>query len=145
MILENARKKLAPLAITLLRLSTGLIMALHGWQKLTDIAGTTQAFTNIGLPQPGVMVYLAIAGEFLGGLGLLVGFLTPIAALGIMSTMAVAILKVHLPNGLVGQGGFEYPLTLFLVALFFAVNGAGAFSVDALCGKHCCKKDSSEI
>ena len=146
MVLENARKSLEPLVVTLLRLSTGLIMAMHGWGKLADIPKTVEMFTGMGMPHADLMVYLAIAGEFLGGLGLLIGFLTPVAAFGIMCVMATAILKVHLHNGLMMQNqGFEYPLTLFFVALFFAIRGAGPFSVDQLCCKHCHKGDSTEI
>lgn len=146
MVCENTRKKLEPVVITLLRISTGLIMAMHGWGKLTDIPKTVEMFTSMGMPHANIMVYLAISGEFLGGLGLLVGFLTPIAALGVMCVMATAILKVHLHNGLMMQNqGFEYPLTLLWVAFFFFVHGAGPVSVDALCCGRCCKKDSSEI
>lgn len=141
MILENTRKKLAPLALTLLRVSTGVIMSVHGWQKLTNIAGTAEIFGKMGLPAPDILVYLAVGGEFLGGLGLIVGLLTPIAAFGVACTMAVAILKVHWSSGLLAQNnGFEYPLTLFMVALFFLVNGAGPIALDALCCGRCKKK-----
>lgn len=143
MFLENARKKLAPLAITLLRISTGVIMSVHGWQKLTNISGVTENFGEMGFPAPEIMTYLAVGGEFLGGLGLIVGLLTPIAAFGIACVMAVAILKVHWSSGLLAQNnGFEYPLTLFVVALFFIINGAGPISLDNLfCGR--CKKAPS--
>ena len=145
MICEATRNKLGPVVVTLLRVSTGLIMALHGWGKLTDIPKTVEGLTSMGLPSPEIMVYLAIAGEFLGGLGLLIGFLTPIAALGILCTMAVAVFRVHFSNGLIGQGGFEYPLTLLFVALFFVIHGAGPYSVDQMCCGRCCKKGTTEI
>ena len=78
------------------------------------------------------MVYLAIAGEFFGGLGLALGFLTRLAALGPVCTMLVAILTVHVGHGLLAKnGGFEYPLVLLLASAFFAINGAGAWSLDA--------------
>jgi len=144
MICESARKKLAPLALTLLRLSTGVIMSVHGWQKLTNIAGVTEGFGKMGFPAPEIMVYLAVGGEFLGGLGLIVGLLTPIAAFGVACTMAVAIFKVHWSSGLLAQNnGFEYPLTLFMVALFFMINGAGPISLDALCCGRCKRGSSS--
>lgn len=107
-------------------------MAVHGWAKLSDVAGTAQSFARLGLPAPQALVYLAVAGELFGGLGLAAGFLTRIAALGPLCTMLVAILTVHLGNGLLAKnGGFEYPLLLLLVSAFFAVNGAGAWSFDA--------------
>jgi putative oxidoreductase len=81
-------------------------------------------------------VYLAVTGEFVGGLGLLAGLLTRVAALGPVCTMVVAILTVHLGHGLFAKnGGYEYPLTLLLVSAFFAFNGAGPISMDALLEK----------
>jgi putative oxidoreductase len=127
------RNSLEGLALTLLRISTGVIMATHGWQKFNNIAGTTEAFTSLGLPYPNIAVYLAIAGELLGGLGLLLGLMTPLAALGVAATMGVAVFKVHFKNGLLASdNGFEYPLTLMLVALFFVMRGAGPVSLDAM-------------
>jgi putative oxidoreductase len=107
-------------------------MVVHGWMKLTDIAGTQGAFATMGIPEPEVAAYLAVAGELFGGLGLLVGLLTPIAGLGVLCTMIVAIAYAHFSNGLLAQnGGFEYPLTLGLVALYFVARGAGPVSLDA--------------
>jgi putative oxidoreductase len=63
---------------------------------------------------------------------LAVGFLTRVAALGPLCTMLVAIITVHSGHGLLAKnGGFEYPLLLLLVSLFFALNGAGRLSLDA--------------
>jgi putative oxidoreductase len=109
----------------------------HGWQKLSDIPGTVASFTSLGIPGPEVCVYLAILGEFFGGLGLLLGALTPLAAIGAMLTMAGAIYFVHREHGLLSQhGGFEYPLVILLTALYFAAHGAGPISVDALVARH---------
>jgi putative oxidoreductase len=119
--------------LTLLRVTVGIIFMVHGAQKLADIPGTTQAFAGMGIPAPQFSVYLAIAGELLGGLGLVLGLLTRIAAFGPLCVMLVAIIAVHLKNGLLAKdGGFEYPLVLGLVSLFFVARGAGAFSLDAL-------------
>lgn len=139
MILGKVRSGLTPLALTLLRISTGVIMAVHGWQKLSAIPKWTEIFTNMGMPFPKLSVYLAIGGEFFGGIGLIVGFLTPLAALGVLATMAMAIYKVHWNNGLLAaSNGFEYPMTIFFVALFFVIRGAGPISIDALfCRKKC--------
>jgi len=123
----------AAIALTALRVGVGAIMAVHGWAKLSDIAGTSESFEHLAMPAPQVLVYLAIAGEFLGGLGLLMGLLTRVAALGPLCTMLVAILTVHIGHGLLAKnGGFEYPLVLLLVSSFFALNGAGPWSLDAL-------------
>lgn len=121
------------MALTLLRLSVGVIFVVHGSMKLSNIAATADGFAQMGIPYPDIAVYFAIAGEFGGGLGLVVGFLTRIAALGGLCTMAVAIAFVHAGNGLLAKnGGWEYPLTLLLVTLLFVVRGAGPLSIDAM-------------
>lgn len=138
-MLQSCREKIAPWAVLILRVYVGLVMALHGWSKIQNIPGTIEGLGNMGLPSPEYLVYLAIAGEFLGGLGLLVGFLTPIAAFGVFCTMAVAVFKIHWANGLMASsGGFEYPMTLLWVALFFMAHGSGKYGVDAMCCNKCC-------
>ncbi|HTQ06719.1 MAG TPA: DoxX family protein [Polyangiaceae bacterium] len=123
----------AVLALTLLRIGVGAILVAHGWQKLNDIHGTAAMFAHEGIPNPTLSVYLAIAGEFFGGLGLALGALTHLAALGPLLVMGCAIYFVHRDNGLFAQnGGFEYPLALALVALYFVARGGGPLSVDAL-------------
>jgi putative oxidoreductase len=119
--------------VTMLRITAGVIFMAHGALKLADIPGTAQSFASMGIPWPEYSVYLAIAGELLGGLGLTVGLLTRVAAFGPMCAMLVAIIAAHLRHGLLAKnGGFEYPLILGLVALFFVAHGAGAFSLDGL-------------
>jgi putative oxidoreductase len=126
-----ARERSATFMLTLLRVAVGFIMATHGWMKLADTADTTASFAELGLPLPGLMAYLAAIAEFFGGLALIVGVLTRVAAAGIAGVMVVAILFAHLGNGLLAQnGGWEYPLTILLVSSFFVVNGAGSLSLD---------------
>lgn len=130
------RERATTIALTLLRVGVGLIMAIHGFAKLMDVTGTAESFAHIGIPAPQVLVYFAIAGELLGGLGLMLGLLARLAALGPVCTMLVAILSVHLGHGLLAKnGGFEYPLVLLLVSGFFALNGPGRLSLDALLAK----------
>ena len=129
---NDSRLRLRTYALTLLRATVGVIMATHGWMKVTHIASTQRGFADIGIPFPEVAAYFAAAAEFLGGLGLIVGLLTPIAAFGVLVVMLVAIFSVHWRNGLLAQeGGFEYPLVLAAVGLFFMLRGAGPLSVDA--------------
>jgi putative oxidoreductase len=124
------------ITMTILRVAVGVIMTVHGFQKLTDLATWESNFANMGIPLPALSVLLATAGELLGGLGLLVGLLTRIAAFGVFCTMAVAVLVVHLPNGLLASNnGFEYPLTLLCAASFFLAAGAGPISLDAWFGR----------
>ena len=130
---SSMRQSLAPLFLTFLRIYVGVVMAVHGWLKIENFGATVEQFTNLGLPAPKIMVLLAIAGEFVAGIGLIVGFLTPLAALGVTATMAVAVFKVHWNNGLLASdNGFEFPGTLMFVALYFVFRGAGPISVDGL-------------
>ena len=85
-------------ALTVLRIVVGVVMTAHGLQKVMDPSQFQGHLTQMGFPAPGVMTYLAIAGELFGGLGLVVGLLTPVAAFGVACTMAVAIATVHLPQ-----------------------------------------------
>lgn len=130
------------LAPTLLRLPLGIVFFAHGCQKTLGLFGgsglnaTISVFEH-GMHIPPVFAYLAVAAEFLGGLGLILGFLTRIAALGICANMCVAIYKVHWPNGLFmnwggnqkGEG-IEYHLLAIGMCLALMILGAGLFSVD---------------
>jgi putative oxidoreductase len=128
----DSQQRAEAVALTALRIVAGVILAVHGAMKLMDIPGTAQGFAALGIPYPDRAVYLAIAGELGGGLGLIVGLLTRVAALGVLSAMAVAIGYVHVGHGLLAKnGGWEYPLVLGLVALYFVTRGAGPASVDA--------------
>lgn len=119
-------------ALTALRLGVGVIFIVHGGMKLLDYWGTVSSFSSLGIPVPNFAVSFAILGELVGGMGLVLGFLTRIAALGSLVVMLGAIGYAHAGNGLLARnGGWEYPLTLLLVALYFVTRGAGPFSVDA--------------
>jgi putative oxidoreductase len=137
--LNALRCKLSPWALLLLRVTAGVVMTVHGWQKFSGgVEGFAGHLTNMGIPFPTISAYLAVAGELLGGLGLIVGLFTPLAAFGVFCTMAVAVFVVHFPNGLLASNnGFEYPLTLMMAAFYFMCNGAGCVSLDAVIKKKC--------
>lgn len=129
-------------ALTFLRLVLGVVFFAHGAQKLLGwfggygFHGTIGFFGHVGIPAP--VALLIICTEFFGGLGLIVGLLTRIAALGIGVEMIGAIFLVHLPNGFFmnwygtqkGEG-FEYHLLAIAIAGALLLRGAGKFSVDA--------------
>ena len=128
--------------LTIIRLVLGVVFFLHGAQKVLGwfggygFKGTMGFFTQV-MHIPGPLAFLAIAAEFFGGLGLISGLLTRIAAFGITVNMLVAILTVHLPNGFfmnwTGQQkgeGFEYHLLVLAMTVALMIRGAGAFSVD---------------
>src|SRR5712691_6539327 len=129
-------------ATTILRLVLGIVFFAHGAQKLLGwfggpgFSGSMGLFTGyLHIPAP--LAALAIAAEFFGGLGLILGFLTRIAAFGIGAVMLVAIGMVHAPFGFFmnwtgaqkGEG-FEYHLLALAMTAFLMIRGAGAFSVD---------------
>ena len=121
--------RLHPLALLVLRLGLGIIMTAHGWQKLSFGLGKFMGFlANIGVP--GWMAYLVVAAEFGGGILLVLGLLTRLAALSIVIDMAVAISKVHWKNGLTGPGGTEFPLACAVIAFALIFLGAGPISLD---------------
>ncbi len=130
--------------LTILRLTLGVVFFAHGAQKMLGwfggygFSGTMGFFTQQGgIPAP--LAFLAIAAEFFGGLGLLVGFLGRIAAFGIISNMVVAILMIHrhfgfFMNWLGNQKGegFEYHLLAITLGLAILIKGSGAYSIDLL-------------
>ena len=128
--------------LTVLRLVMGVTFFMHGAQKLLGwfggygFSGTMGFFTNL-LHIPAPFAVLAILAEFFGGIGLIVGALTRVAAFGIATNMLVAVLLVHAKVGFfmnwTGQQkgeGFEYHLLALVIAIVLMVRGAGAFSVD---------------
>ena len=129
-------------ATLILRLVFGVVFFAHGAQKLLGwfggpgFSGTMGMFTGyLHIPVP--LAFLAIAAEFLGGLGLILGFLTRIAAFGIAVNMLVAIATVHHSYGFFmnwtgtqkGEG-FEYHLLVLAITAYLIIRGAGALSVD---------------
>ena len=127
------------IGLLLIRLVIGLSFIAHGAQKLFGwfgghgLKGTGGWFESIGM-KPGVrMALIAGLSELVGGALFAVGFLTPLAALMIAGTMLIAIIKVHGPNGYWStQNGYEYNLTLLVVAISIAIIGPGYYAIDAL-------------
>lgn len=124
-------------AASVLRVPVGLILAVHGAQKLFGwfggygLEGTGQWMASIGLAPGYLMALLAGSAEFFGGLALVLGLLTRPAALVAAFTMLVAIFSVHIGNGLfMSDNGYEYALSLLAVTLALAIQGAGRLSLD---------------
>jgi putative oxidoreductase len=122
------------LGLAALRLAVATIFIKHGAQKLFTFgfAGVTGAFTQMGVPFPGVTGPFIALLEFFGGIALLVGLLTRLIALGFVLDMLGAILLVQLKRGF-SSYEFEFLLLVSSLALFLA--GPGGFSVDALLGR----------
>ncbi len=130
-----------------LRLTLAVVMFPHGAQSALGwfggygFKGTLESFRKSGIPLP--LAVLAIIAEFLGPLGLAVGLLTRVAALGIAAVMLGAILTLHRQHGFFmnwygnQQGeGFEYHLLAIGLAVALVLNGAGMWSLDAVITGH---------
>lgn len=126
---------LRDLALLITRLGLGVILMAHGWQKFNEwtIAGTSQSFEGMGIPAPGVSAPLTAGIELVGGAALILGVLTPLAALLNAVLMLGALFLVHAPAGLfVDQGGYELVLAIFAGLTVLTLMGGGRFSVDGL-------------
>ena len=133
---RTATPRQVDLGLLLLRVALGIVFMTHGGQKLfvMGLAGVTGGFTQMGIPAPGLTAPLVALVEFGGGLALLLGLLTRLAALGIAVDMLGAMFFVHLKNGFFLPMGYEFVLVLFLVAATLLITGAGAYSIDARLG-----------
>ncbi|OGT71478.1 MAG: DoxD-like family protein [Gammaproteobacteria bacterium RIFCSPLOWO2_02_FULL_57_10] len=129
----------SPLA---LRLPLGAIFVAHGAQKLFGsfggygLEGTGQFMESIGLTPGILMAAAAGSAEFFGGLLLIAGLLVRPSALVLAITMIVAILTVHIGNGLfMANNGYEFGLVLLAGSIALMVSGAGRLSVDEVLGR----------
>ncbi len=120
----------AATGLLILRLVAGLALMMHGLPKIQN------AFGWMGPDSwaPGFLQALAALAEFGGGLALMLGLLTPIAAFGILCVMLTAVFGVHVPKGdpFVGKGGsYELAAIYAAIATMLMFTGPGKFSLDA--------------
>lgn len=125
--------RLQPLALLVLRLVLGAIMIAHGYSKVFGgLSHTVQMVNNLGLP--GWLGYFSAVAEFFGGIAVIAGLLTRLAALGIVIDLSVAIAKVHWKNGFTGNGNYQFPLALAAMAFALIFFGAGPIAFDSIRG-----------
>ena len=113
--------------LSILRIHFGVILLAHGWLKISvfTIAGTAGYFASLGLPS--IVAYLTIFGEIAGGVALILGMQTRLAAALSVPIMLGATI-VHLNNGWLFSadgGGWEFPASLTIIALTIALMGSG--------------------
>lgn len=127
-------------ASLLIRVVLGLVMFAHGWNHAFrggKLAGTGRWFESIGIKPGWLHARLATFTELIVGPMLVLGLLTPLAAAGVVGTMGVALIANHLKNGFFifrpGEG-YEYVLTLVVVAVALGGLGGGELSLDHVLG-----------
>ncbi|MFK3796328.1 MULTISPECIES: DoxX family protein [unclassified Pseudomonas] len=125
--------------IAILRILVGIIFMAHGSQKLFGmfggygLEGTGQYMASLGLNPGYLMALLSGSAEFFGGLALFLGLLVRPAAVVLIVMLAVAILSVHIHNGLfMANNGYEFGLALLAGAFAVLFEGAGRVSLDRL-------------
>ncbi len=123
--------RLQPLGLLVLRCAVGAAMVAHGYHKVFGGLHKHAAFVA-SLGMPGWLGYVSAFSEFFGGILLVLGLITRVAALTTCINMMVAVLKVELSSGFVG--GYEYPLLLAAAAFALIFTGAGAMSIDWVIG-----------
>lgn len=125
--------------ITVLRVTLGIIFVMHGY--LAGFVFTPKGLTgfnaSMGIPLPALTAWFIILGHFLGGVSLVVGFLTRIGALVHVVIMGGALLFVHLSqgfflHGLEGGrvGGYEYAVVLLVASVAMVFLGSGPLALD---------------
>ena len=121
----------------LIRVVTGIVFFMHGYQKLVDngISATQKGFDAMGAPLPEITAVVVTFAELIGGAALIVGALTPLVGLILAIDMLSALFIVHIDSGFFAMnGGFELVLLLGSAALGLALTGPGQYSIDAIVG-----------
>ena len=151
--------EIVSLGLLFLRLIAGGIFAAHGYGKLfggpgkpvhplaarhlgagfvqsvqNGPAGFVETLRRLEVQEPETVATFVGGAEFFGGLSLMLGLFTRLAALLLSGDMAVAISKVHWRNGLIAQGGYEFPLSMLGACLALLFGGAGKLSLDRMLG-----------
>ena len=127
------------MGLLIVRLIVGGLFLAHGAQKWfgwfggAGLRGTAGWLEAIDI-KPGMFMAFMVGGiEFLGGLFLIIGLLTPFAATLLAVTMLSAVVKVHWRNGLWNtDNGYEYNLVLIAILLCLILTGGGEYAVDSL-------------
>lgn len=117
------------LALMALRFGVGVIFLTHGWPKIKNLRSTAKNFNAMGF-KPGIIWGSIVATtEFLGGIFIMLGLFTQLAAFFLAIIMLTAMIwRIIKKQGL--TGGYEFDLILFLAAIILWTHGAGAFSLE---------------
>lgn len=120
------------IGLTLLRLVSGFIFVMHGYQKLfvMGFTGVTGAFAQMGAPLPGFTGPLFAVCELFFGMAVILGLVTRLGALWFIVDMLGAIALVHFARGWSAPGGLEFPVLLLSASVAILLGGPGAYALD---------------
>ncbi len=126
--MDSILSRYSHLGLPIFRICVSLLMITHGWAKLMKLTagGEIEFYDFMGLG-PSISLFLAVIGEFIAPLLIIVGFKTRYAALPAMITMGVAAFIVHGADPL---GEKELALFYFLSFFMIMLTGPGAYSLD---------------
>ncbi|MSQ62927.1 MAG: DoxX family protein [Betaproteobacteria bacterium] len=128
---------LEPLSWLLLRCACGLILAVHGWGKISrGVEAMAPAFVKMSYTDPVPLLYFLILVEFAGGLAIAAGLFTRFFAAMVTIETAVIMFVHYLPNGFSWLNrGYEFVLLWGLVSLTIWWRGGGPYSLDRRIGR----------
>ena len=116
------------------RIILGAVLIAHGWQKFNEwtIAGTTEAFTGMGVPAAGIAAPIAAVVELIGGILILIGLITRItAALVALQMIGAGIWGDHFASGvMIDRNGWELVMVIAAVAVILLASGPGQYAAD---------------
>jgi putative oxidoreductase len=126
------------ISLLIIRLIVGLTLVAHGWNHAFGggkITGTARWFESLGLRPGRLHACLSALTETGCGLALAAGFLTPLAAGGLLGTMVVAGVIEHRKHGFfIFRNGYEYVLMIGVILIALSVCGGGRASADHAIG-----------
>lgn len=130
----------------LVRLTLGLVFIVTGWGKLHSLDNVTQFFESLHIPGPHANAVFVSSVELVGGLLLIIGLGTRVAAMFLVGVMAIAILTAKLPelHGIVDLvNTVEFAYLASFVWLLFA--GSGKASVDHVLSRPCAHAGATSV
>lgn len=126
------------IGLLILRIAVGVVMIAHGVNHGRKLENTAAWFESIGFSRARIQAFMSAAGEIAIGASLMFGFLTSLAAAGLVATMVVAGVSNHRKAGFFAFNrpieGWEYVMTLAVIGLSLATMGAGEWSIDNAIG-----------